>query len=303
MTRKGVLIALVVTLVVVGLGAVMASGPSAKFAQAAGLTGDERSELEAIRADAADIIVRVDGLLVVTTTTEATTTTEEATTTTEEPTTTTEAVTTTSAAATTTTTPTTTTTGPLPVPSGERWDLDVRADINGIRQGWVAPYFRSLPYMANTGWVDGDRVAYRCAYGFLEWNGEIVGRVTFTRIPEADSYSMVNDRFMESAVRYYDGSLNLNPSLNQLNDCPLPDEAYDAQVRSVRPTIRYSTAAGELVEIRRYAHLQPGPDISFDLVKDTAARQTVIAYAEGLPFMTIYYDSMPGSGVVMDSDL
>lgn len=298
MTRKGVLIALVVTLVVVGLGAVMASGPSTRFALTGALTVDERSELEAIRADAADIVDRVDRLLAapITTTTAATTSTRpRQTTTTLAPTTT--------AAPTTTTTlpPTTTTTAPLPVPSGERWDLDVRADINGIRQGWVAPYFRSLPYASNTGWVDGDRTAYRCAYGFLEWDGNIVGRVTFTRIPEADSYSMVNDRYMVEGTRWYDGTLD-TADLSQLNDCPFPSEAYDLAVADERPTVTFRAVSGELLEVRRYSHLLPGPDVTFAVVNSSPVRVTVVAYAEGLPFMVVYYDSMSDK-VVMDVDL
>lgn len=277
---------LVVLLVVVGLGYVMADAPEKQVASLSAdtsLTGDEIAVLEAAREDAQRVVDRIDEVLA--RRPRRTTTTVAGTTTTQVPTTTTTASTTT-----------------LPVQSGDYWDFMVTATIGTQRQGWTATYFRNLTYTAGVGWTDGDRTAYRCGYGFLMRDGVPVGRVTFTRIPEAASYSALNDRYMVEGSRYYDGTRNTNGNLSQLNDCPLPSEAYDAQTAIERPTIRFTGADGQLLEVRDYKKAIPGPNITWQSVLVTSDRVTVIAYLDGLPFMALYYDSMPGSGVVLSSD-
>lgn len=189
-----------------------------------------------------------------------------------------------------------------PTPNSDHWDVITNVTIGTTVQGWTAPYKRVLPFTPNTGWTDGDRVGYKCLYGFLMWNGEPVGRVTFTRIPEAGSYAMVNDRYMVEGSRYYDGTVNTNRNLSQLNDCPPPSEAYSAPSISERPIIKFTATTGELLEVRSYVNTQPGPDVTFETVKVTPERVTVVASANGQPFVAIYYDSMDTSKVVMSSD-
>ncbi len=146
--------------------------------------------------------------------------------------------------------------GPLPTPSGERFDIMLDATLDGVRtELWVAPYFRNLPYTNefDVGWIDGDRVGYGCAYMFLEADGRIVGRVTFTHASEAGAYTFINDRFMIEGVRYYDGRVATG-GFAQLNDCPDSDQAYGpAGGPDERPLIYY-TQSGELLENRSYTN-------------------------------------------------
>jgi len=146
--------------------------------------------------------------------------------------------------------------GPLPTPSGDRFDIMLDATLDGVRTDlWVAPYFRNLPYTNayDVGWIDGDRVGYGCAYMFLEVDGQIAGRVTFTHGAEAGAYTFINDRFMTEGVRYYDGSLDTS-GRQQLNDCPGSTEAYGAPGGpDYRPLIYY-TQGGELLENRSYTN-------------------------------------------------
>jgi hypothetical protein len=199
---------------------------------------------------------------------------------------------------------TTTTSGPLPTPSGEHFTtLLTGVSENGPNeQWWDAPYYRSLPYSPSTGWTDGDRSGYRCFYAFLLNQGQVVGRVTFTRIPEADSYASINDRYMEEGVRYYNGALAPASAPKELGECPYPTTAYAPATGSdQRPTITY-TLGGALLEVRNYKKTVVGAGITFRQVESTDSRVTVVAYKDNLPVIVIYYDSMV-PGLVMNSDL
>jgi hypothetical protein len=168
---------------------------------------------------------------------------------------------------------------------------------------WDANYFRSLPYSPSTGWTDGDRAGYRCFYAFLLQNNQVVGRVTFTTVEAATSYAMVNDKYMEEGVRYYDGSLAPPNGPRELGQCPEPTQDYTAGTGSdQRPTITYSTTGGALLEVRNYKPLAVGAGITFQQTESTDQRVTVVAYKDNLPVIVIYYESMV-PGVVMNSDL
>lgn len=222
---------------------------------------------------------------------------------------------------TTTTVPTTTTTTTLPSPSGSRFDIIVRGSLlTGENVTlWEAPYFRSLPYTAGVGWDDGDRVGYRCTYMHLvRHNGEgrsdddVLGRVWFTNFSEAENYAIVNDRFMESAIRYFDGTPYTGSQV-QLNDCPGPTVAYEPYTGlDERPRIDY--VASSLLEVRDYGPTVAHEGVTFELHDHitepfTAVgelgqdphtvyeRVVVIAYLDrgdgvNLPAMPVYYDSL-----------
>ena len=86
---------------------------------------------------------------------------------------------------------------------------------------------------------------------FLEVDGEIVGRVTFTRPSEAAAYTTVNDKYMVEGVRYYDGTQSTSGAA-QLNDCPGPSQDYGPPGGpDERPLIFY-TKDGQLLENRSY---------------------------------------------------
>lgn len=199
---------------------------------------------------------------------------------------------------------TTTTSGGLAAPEGDHFTtlLTGITEAGTNEQWWDAPYFRSLPFASSTGWTDGDRGGYRCFYAFLLNQGQVVGRVTFTRVPEADSYAFINDRYMEEGVRYYNGSLAPADAPRELGECPSPSTAYQPATGSdQRPTITY-TLGQTLLEVRNYKNTVVGAGITFRQVESTDSRITVVAYKDNLPAIVIYYDSMV-PGLVMDSDL
>lgn len=241
-----------------------------------------------------------------TTTTEAPTTTEPPTTTTTEPPTTTQPPTTTTQPPPTTTTlpPTTTTTQPLPIPSGEKFFTLIRL-MGGTSPEflWDAPYFRNLPYEPNTGWTDGDRHRYICMYAHLLLDGNVVGRVTFTNVPDANSYIQINDKFMVEGERYYDGRVAAPDAPVELHDCPPPDLAYEEYTGpDQRPTVVYFHRTLGALEFRNYKPLITSDKIKFQVLSVTPNRVTVVAYLDNLPIVAIYYDSL-SPDVIMESDL
>ena len=164
---------------------------------------------------------------------------------------------------------------------------------------WDAPYDRTLS--EGVGWTDGDRAGYKCAYGFLLRNGQVVGRFTFTRIPEAASYTRVNDRYMAEGSRHYETGrvgTRRNPVLQ--SECPAPTETYTPFAGSQLPTIAF-TENGVTLEIRNYKTLVTHPDVTFQQISKTDRRIVVVAYVQGLPVIAIYYDTF--SSVRLTSDL
>ena len=98
--------------------------------------------------------------------------------------------------------------------------------------------------------MPGDRVGYRCAYAFLRSRGQLVARVTFTRI----EYARLNDKYMDEASRYYDGTVYTGPD-RQLNDCPSPSEPYVEATGPIGPLpiVRFEEAStATILEVRDY---------------------------------------------------
>ena len=200
---------------------------------------------------------------------------------------------------------TTTTVGPLPIPEGDHF-ITLLSGVNENQANdwwWDANYFRNLPFATSTGWTDGDRSGYRCFYAFLMNQGQVVGRVTFTRVPDADAYASVSDKYMLEGQRYYDGTLAPSSAPKELGQCPAPVQDYTPFTGpGQKPTITYSTTGGQLLEVRNYKALVTGPGVTFQQIESTDQRVTVVAYVDNLPVIVVYYDSMV-STVVMNSDL
>lgn len=165
---------------------------------------------------------------------------------------------------------------------------------------WNAPYLGSnLPYTAGAQWISGDRQGYACAYGFIEDpNGEIDGRFTFVRPPDA-SYAKVNDKFMEEAERFYDGSL-VEPSQGSeitSEDCsgaalsPIDYDTACIGVVDERPRVGFFDEQGRILDIRDYSNTDTSTVI-FRLFSFNGSRATVIACEDGLVGMVVYYDKL-----------
>lgn len=198
----------------------------------------------------------------------------------------------------------------------------VKKTSTGGPNYWTAPYLYATPYVPDTGWTPGDRVAYACAYAFLEHDGELVGRVTFQRLQAASAYAFVVDKFMNESERYWDGSLTPDPNATGYSDCPAPSQSYTTvTVPDERPKVVYwsgatAASAAEALEIRDYAGIVTGvAGTTFDLVEvihepftvtaptsgvqTVNSRVTVLAREAGVPFAVVYYDGI-GTGQVSD---
>ena len=214
--------------------------------------------------------------------------------------------------ATTTSVPVTTTTilvtsttlGTVPPPAGDKFVTMLQSITPSGKSEWMwdANYFRNLPYASGTGWTDGDRDGYGCVYAFLTHQGQVVGRVTFTRVLEAASYAWINDTAMVEGSRYYDGTVAGPHAPKELNDCPEPMQDYTPLTGPGQlPTVTYSLG-GSLLEVRNYKTLSHADSVTFQQVDSTDQRVTVVAYLDSLPAFVVYYESMV-PGLVMNSDL
>jgi hypothetical protein len=201
--------------------------------------------------------------------------------------------------------------------------LMVKKGSGGGPSYWNAPYLYVTPYTSDTGWLPGDRVAYACAYAFLQHNGQLVGRVTFQRLSGSASYVFINDKFMNESERYWDGSPTPDPNGTGYSDCPPPGADYTTEVvPDERPKVVYwegATAASpaEALEIRDYLGIVPGvAGTTFDLievihepfqvtapttgVQTVNSRVTVLAREFGVPVAVVYYDGI-GTGQVSEA--
>jgi hypothetical protein len=151
---------------------------------------------------------------------------------------------------------------------------------------------------APAGWLDGDRIAYRCGYAFLEYRGVIVGRVTVTRIDpkRAQPYVKVNDAYMVEGVRHFDGTVDPTPNQHD-EECPRPSEDYQRLVGDPGPvpvvTFQHGPHSIEVRDFGDPADLKKvGRGHLFQTVEVTPDRITVVAYRKRVPALVIYYDLM-----------
>lgn len=165
------------------------------------------------------------------------------------------------------------------------------------------PYLLSVPGQGpETGWTAGDRVAYRCAYAFLRSGGQLVARVTFTRI----EYAKINDKYMDEAERYYDGT-PYKGSAHQLNDCPGPTEPYVEVAGPIGPTpiVTFTdVASGAILEVRNYSAVRQvggGTPWRFQIVSATPDHVSVVGYRSGEPALAVYYDRL-STGITLTSN-
>jgi len=166
---------------------------------------------------------------------------------------------------------------------------------------------------APAGWLDGDRAGYRCGYGFLEYRGHLVGRVTVTRIdpPGEKSYVKVSDAFMEEGVRNHDGTINTytvpagggEPQPAPGRSCPDLTQSYDPLVGDPgpRPVVRYQHGP-HTIEVRNFADpldvTKVGSGHKFKIVRATADSVEVIAYQDRVPALAIYYNLLVGDAEI-----
>lgn len=176
---------------------------------------------------------------------------------------------------------------------------------------WQAPYLYSTPYALNSGWLAGDRVGYGCGYGFLQHNGEIIGRFTFRAIPDAASYMRVNDTYMDEGERYYNGALTPAGTVQvPAFECPEVSESYAPSTADERPVVVF-WQGDQAIEIRDYRGIVAAAGVTFDVVDEihepfvthssvsgdvlVNSRISVVAMDHGVPVAVVYYDAL-GSG-------
>jgi hypothetical protein len=163
----------------------------------------------------------------------------------------------------------------------------------------VYPRHLATPTLdAPAGWLDGDRIAYRCGYAFLEYRGVIVGRVIVTRIDPSNArpYVRVNDAYMVEGVRHVDGTVD--PTPNQHNEeCPRPTVKYQRLVGDADPVPIVTFQHGpHTIEVRDFGDpsdvKKVGQGHQFKTVEVTPDRIAVVAYQDRTPALAIYYDRM-----------
>lgn len=194
----------------------------------------------------------------------------------------------------------------IPYASGGGYDImAINADTATV--WWVAPYWGAnglAMYPGQGAWIDGDREGYRCAYGFIEGaDGEIDGRFAFVRPPN-QAYGKVNDKYMDEAVRYLDGTLtNLDGNEIPDEDCTdvLSDIDYNGACRPVdeRPRVAFFDQGGNVLDIRDYSNTDAN-NVIFNLHSFDGSRATVIACEDGLVGMIVYYDAMGDGTIAVD---
>jgi hypothetical protein len=178
------------------------------------------------------------------------------------------------------------------VENGDVFFFIVNAD--GRRVG-TFPYDMTLTqFDPDAGWVEGDRVGYRCAYTFLVDDGAIVARVTFTTPSRAQRYVVLNDKHMHEGERHYDGTW---AGVRQVpgEECPRPGESYGklGGRTGPRPVITFSDADdGHTLEVRDYNRVKRHRRHAFKIRSADPDRVTVVAYQDRRPVMVVYYDRL-----------
>ena len=170
---------------------------------------------------------------------------------------------------------------------------------------WETPYLgTNLPYLPGSKWIAGDRQGYGCGYGFVTGaDGSIDGRFAFVRPPD-QAYAKVNDRYMDEAQRYLDGTPYTGSGAEITDeDCNnvLSPIDYEGACRSIdeRPRVAFFDGNGHVLDIRDYTHTEAN-NVNFNLHGFNGSRATVIACEDGLVGMIVYYDAMGDGKISVD---
>jgi hypothetical protein len=199
--------------------------------------------------------------------------------------------------------------GTAPYEAGGGYDI-IASNAETGTVWWTAPYWCSNGldmYPGQGCWVSGDREGYRCAYGFVkDAAGEITGRFAFVR-PEGQTYTKINDKYMEEAERYLDGSptpyFGTNAKEIPEEDCldVRSDIDYSGACRPVdeRPRVGFFDGEGDVLDIRDYSNTD-ATNVIFNLFDFVGTRATVIACEDGLVATIVYYDALGPGQLAVD---
>ena len=125
-------------------------------------------------------------------------------------------------------------------------------------------------------WVFGDRVAYRCAYFFLQFEGRHVARVTVQRTDGA-SYIIVNDRYGEEQ--------------HPQTDCPGPageyEEGEDKPADLTDTVVRFRSHRDTVDTLRFPATSPVNSSTWFELEKATKRRVQIEVYLDDAAVATV----------------
>jgi hypothetical protein len=205
---------------------------------------------------------------------------------------------------------------PRALGTGREGGFDIIVTANQ-RRVTNAPYLYALRHPEAT-WVGGDRLGYRCAYMFLEYQGAVVGRVTFTTQGLGSAaYTVINDQYMDEGAYFYDGTPTLagTTQTGEPGNCRAADQSYTPLPASEAgdltpplPVIQFTDAStGVLLESRDYARMRVDldgndgdanthPGHTFRIVEATATKVTVVGYQDLMPVVVIYYELPTTSG-------
>lgn len=194
------------------------------------------------------------------------------------------------------------------LPEDQGFSLAFQGDPGRIPSA-TADYLYDLPSGGH--WLAGDRSGYDCAYTFLEYQGQLIGRVAFHRVDAASGYMQVNDRFMAEGLRYYDGEINTRSDVGDtgsmkavppltntstIDACITSQIDYLAVPEQSLPVIRFFV--GEtLIETRDYANAVVEGEGHFGLLEATPER-TAVAFISGRVVVgVVYYTPLNGATI------
>jgi len=140
----------------------------------------------------------------------------------------------------------------------------------------------------------------------LLYEGQFVGRITFVGGYGELASAVLDKRFADNTLRWYDGTI-YDGANREANDIPQFAALADAQRPDERPVLRYvESSTGKVLEVRSYIATVVGPDVSFNQVSHTSApftdqgnfsaphtvyeRYVIGAYIDGIFAAAVYYD-------------
>jgi hypothetical protein len=173
----------------------------------------------------------------------------------------------------------------------EHWDFIVKTKTALVG---IAVYDRVLD--SGGVWLDGDRVGYAKAYGFLDCNttnpllNMRVAAFAYTSVVKAQ----IIDKFMAEGTRRWDGTIEPDGEIPARDsDAPRLTDHGTGWPTSF-PVITIADG-DDVCEIRDYNNVVTGAGVTFALVEDTPTQVIVGWYVDGQVAAEFYYTILGGT--------